>query len=511
MKPLKPMRTAAFLAILATSAGCGGIIGPGLTASGDSSLSAKDYSAPSWAKNAVFYQIFPERFANGDKSNDPQGTMPWGSAPTNTNFMGGDLQGVIDHLDYLQKLGVTAIYLNPIFESPSNNKYNTTDYLKIDPEFGNLQTFQTLVADVHARGMKLILDGVFNHTGDTFWAFQQDKAQGPTSPYWNWYTIYGYPVVTSPQPNYLCWWGFGMLPKLNYSNPAVPNYILNTVVDYWTRQGIDGWRLDVPNEVTLQGFWQSFRQKVLSINPNAYIVGEIWTDPSPWVKGDMFDATMNYPFASDVLAFVNHQESASAFDSQLASERSGMGPATNNEFNIIDSHDTARFLTEAGTDPYRQREAALIQMTYPGAPVIYYGDEYGMQGQKDPDDRRCFDWNQADWNMTTWNWYQKLIAIRKSEPALRDGWFQTVDVDNQNNVYAYLREKQGNYDRILVVVNNQYSAQPITVPTANTDLANGTVLTDLLSGTKYTVQNGQVVLPGVDHGGVILSAGPAGT
>lgn len=506
---MKPLRTLALLATLAVSAGCGAFTSPALSATDSSMLSAKSggADAPDWAKNAVFYQIFPERFANGDTSNDPPGTLPWGSAPTNNSFMGGDLQGIIDHLDYLQKLGVTALYLNPIFEAPSNHKYNTTDYMKIDPHFGTMDTFHTLVNDLHARGMKLILDGVFNHTGDTFWAFQDAKAKGESSPYWSWYTIYGYPVVTSPQPNYLCWWGFGELPKLNYNNPAVPNYILNTVVDFWTRQGIDGWRLDVPNEVTLPGFWQAFRQKVKSINPDAYIVGEIWTDPSPWVQGDKFDATMNYPFASEVLALVNHTESVSDFDAHLAAQRSSIGQATNGMFNIIDSHDTARFLTEAGTDPYRQREAALIQMTYPGAPVVYYGDEYGMQGQKDPDDRRCFDWNQADWNMTTWNWYQKLIAIRKAEPALRDGWFQPVDIDNQNNVYAYLREKQGNYDRILVVVNNQFSAQPVTMSTAHTDLTDGTVLTDLMSGQTFTVKNNQISLPSVDHGGVILSAG----
>ena len=258
-------RSALLLTVSALVAGCGMAVpraSLGLADKGAVAARSARQGAPAWAKDAVFYQIFPDRFANGLTANDPDGTEPWGGKPTYTNFFGGDLEGIRKHLDHLQSLGVTALYLNPIFQSPSNHKYDTTDYLRIDPAFGDEATFRALVADVHARGMRIILDGVFNHTGDQFAGFREAARTGPSSPYWNWYNFYGFPVVQQPKPNYDSWWGFATLPKLNYRNEAVRNYILDTVVPHWTRMGIDGWRLDVPNEISEPGFWEAFRSKV---------------------------------------------------------------------------------------------------------------------------------------------------------------------------------------------------------------------------------------------------------
>ncbi len=498
--------TAASVAALSLVAGCGiaPMLGLSGQAAGGVSFKAKTVDPPRWAKDAVFYQIFPERFANGDTSNDPKGVMPWGSKPENFNFMGGDLKGVRKNLDHLQSLGVNAIYLNPIFASMSNHKYDTIDYLKVDPAFGTMQDFKDLVADVHRRKMKIILDGVFNHTGDYHFAFQDASASGKVSPYWNWYNFYGYPVVYTPKPNYDSWWGFGSLPKLNYNQPDVPDYILNKVADFWGRQGIDGWRLDVPNEVTKAGFWEAFRKKVRSINPDAYIVGEIWDDPTPWLQGDKFDATMNYPFRAEILAFVaDNKRNVDEFDSTLASQRGSQGAATNGMFNILGSHDTERIRTLLGNSAAKHRVAALVQFTYPGAPVVYYGDEYGMQGGKDPDDRRCFDWTKASWDKDTLAYYKKLIAIRKAHPSLRDGWFQTVMRHNDNGLYSYLRESNGK-DPVLVVVNNGRSGRDVTLPLKDTSIADGTVLTDLISGKTFKAQGKQVVVSDVPVGGVIL-------
>ncbi|MFH0777175.1 MAG: alpha amylase N-terminal ig-like domain-containing protein, partial [Candidatus Eisenbacteria bacterium] len=219
------------------------------------------FETPAWVRDAVFYQIFPERFRNGDTSNDPPGTVKWDAGPANFNFFGGDLQGVIDGLPYLDSLGVSAIYFNPIFEATSNHKYNTQDYMKIDHRFGTLETFETLLREAHGRDIKIVLDGVFNHSGYEFWAFQDIVDNGPASRYVNWYTIHSFPVVKEPKPSYECWWGFGDLPKLNTYNADVRKYVFD-VTDFWTdRVGIDGWRLDVPNEVPHE-FWKEFRKKV---------------------------------------------------------------------------------------------------------------------------------------------------------------------------------------------------------------------------------------------------------
>ena len=245
-------------------------------------------TTPDWLQDALFYQIFPDRFANGDADNDPPNVQPWGALPTLSGFQGGDLRGIKQRLDYLLDLGINAIYLNPIFLSPANHRYNTSDYYTIDPRLGNLQDFHALINAAHARGIRVVLDGVFNHCSRGFFAFTDLLENGSESAYLNWFHVKKFPL-NAYQPGkarqYSTWWGYKSMPKFNTDNPAVRRYILD-VARYWIEQGADGWRLDVPNEIDDDAFWAEFRQVVKSANPEACLIGEIWTaDPAGWVKG----------------------------------------------------------------------------------------------------------------------------------------------------------------------------------------------------------------------------------
>jgi len=244
------------------------------------------FETPAWVRDAVFYQIFPERFCNGDPANDPPTVEPWGTLPQYRNFMGGDLQGILDKLDYLGDLGISALYLTPIFKSASNHKYDIIDYFAVDEHFGDMGLLRKLVDACHARGIRVILDAVFNHCSNLHPFFLDVKKKGRKSRYWDWFHIKKWPIPDRFAKHkdalewYDCWWGFHTLPKLNYANPKVEKYFLN-VAQFWLREArTDGWRLDVPNEV-IQSFWPKFRRAVKKVNPEAYIVGEIWEDASP--------------------------------------------------------------------------------------------------------------------------------------------------------------------------------------------------------------------------------------
>jgi glycosidase len=403
---------------------------------------AHPFEIPKWSVGSVFYQIFPERFYNGDPGNDPQPVEAWKAKPTTQNFFGGDLKGVRQKLLHLSRLGVEGLYLNPIFEATSNHKYNTTDYLAIDPHFGNLEEFQNLLNDCHHHGIKVLLDGVFNHTGTAFGAFKDVEARGAASLYRNWYTFYGFPVVQEPKPNYLAWWGYASLPKLNDENPEVRKYLLS-VSRYWLAKGIDGWRLDVPNEVK-QSFWVDFRKQVKSQNKNAIIIGEIWDDASAWLGGRHFDSVMNYRFREGLLDYLNGKINGQELGYKLAQIRADYPEQVSGVlFNLLGSHDTSRFLTECQGDKQKLKLAVLMQMTYPGMPVIYYGDEIGMEGAGDPDNRRTMAWDQMDTDL--YDYYRKLIALRKHSPELKGGDFQ--EVPSNGGTYAFLR------DKTLVVLN----------------------------------------------------------
>lgn len=390
---------------------------------------------PGWVKEAIFYQIFPERFANGDPSNDPADVRPWEDAnPGPHDFYGGDLQGVLDRIDYISSLGVNAIYFTPIFEAKTNHKYDTTDYLKVDPHFGDIELLKKLVNAFHDRGIRVILDAVFNHSGFWFVPFQDVIAKGPDSAYWDWFHIKEYPLKYEPKPSYHCFAFESHMPKLNTSNPEVRKYLLG-VAQYWVKEcDIDGWRLDVANEVD-HAFWREFRKELKAIKPDFYILGEIWHDAMPWLQGDQFDAVMNYPATEAIIDFFAKETiDAQQFAYQI-NRLLPLYPQQVNEaaFNILGSHDTPRLLTVA-RDEKRLMLAALFQFIFLGAPCIYYGDEVGMRGGQDPDCRRPMIWDVEEQNHELLDFYRNLIAFRKNHLALQDGSFRIVYAQNRQLV-----------------------------------------------------------------------------
>lgn len=510
--PSKPFLNA-ILAGTLLLAGCGAM--PALTGSPSDQAQASAKSGvktPDWVKDAVFYQIFPERFANGNKANDPKGVEPWGSKPEYFNFMGGDLEGATQKLSYLKGLGIDAIYLNPIFTASSNHKYNTADYMHVDPHFGGDPAFKTFLRTAKGMGMKVILDGVFNHTGDDHLFFKDIKAKGQQSKYWNWYSVHGFPVVTDPKPNYNCWWGFGTLPQWKAStNREVQDYIFQ-VEEYWLKQGVDGWRLDVPNEIDNDDFWREFRRRAKAVNPDAYITGEIWTEADRWLQGDQFDSVMNYSLRNAMMGFFNGGYSGSHGNvprlnaDQFEYWINGLRNKYHREisyaqFNIMSSHDVERFLSIVGGDKRKLKLATLFQMTYPGAPVVYYGDEIGMMGAKDPENRKCFPTDASVHDKDLFAFYKKLIAVRHSSSALRTGDFRGILRHNDYNLYAFVREDKK--EKVAVMLNNGDTTRDWSLDVSSA-FPNGTKLKDAMTGMAYTVADGHVLLKMQPKQGFIL-------
>ncbi|NER84223.1 MAG: glycoside hydrolase family 13 protein, partial [Leptolyngbya sp. SIO1D8] len=422
---------------------------------------------PEWVKHAVFYQIFPDRFARTQRQvNHPEMGVPleaWDAPPTLYGYKGGDLWGVIEKLDYLQDLGITAIYFTPIFQSPSNHRYHTHDYYQVDPLLGGNKAFAELLDAAHQRNIRIVLDGVFNHASRGFFYFNDILENGPTSPWLEWFKVEGWPLSAydgSKPANYASWVNNRALPQFNHANPAVREYIMR-IGEYWIRQGIDGWRLDVPFEIKESGFWQEFRDRIKAINPEAYIVGEIWTNAQAWLDGTQFDGVMNYLFTGPTLAFtagdrvVMKYVETPTYYPYPALDAAGYWRKIEDllalypweiqltQLNLLSSHDIARTLSVVGNDQASLELAVLLQMTFPGAPSIYYGDEVGLDGGLDPDCRWVFP-ETADWNQTLLKHHKELIAIRHRHAALRTGKYQPriaqgqlygfERVDNQNHL-----------------------------------------------------------------------------
>ncbi|SDM79145.1 glycoside hydrolase family 13 protein [Sediminibacillus halophilus] len=419
-------------------------------------------SSPSWVKDTVWYQIFPERFANGDAALNPPDTLAWGSAkPTPENFFGGDFQGVIDHLDYLVELGVNGIYFTPVFTAYSNHKYDTIDYMQIDPQFGDKKAFRRLVDACHKRGIRVMLDAVFNHSGYYFPPFQDVLTHQEKSRYKDWFHLWEYPVTTEKYPNYDTFGFVGSMPKLNTSNPEVKNYLLQTA-KYWVEEfNIDGWRLDVANEVD-HSFWREFRQAVKSIKPDVYILGEIWHDAMPWLRGDQFDAVMNYPFTNKAIDFFAKQEITAPEFAEAITKVLHMYPANVNEtaFNLLDSHDTPRIATLAGGNKNKIRLLYLFQLSFIGTPCLYYGDEIGMTGGHDPGCRACMEWDEDKQDQQLLSFVHSLIGLRKNEPLFGNhADFRFLETPNDKCVVYEKSDKTG---RLLFFLNNSSNGTLLT-------------------------------------------------
>ncbi|HAX73537.1 MAG TPA: alpha-glycosidase [Firmicutes bacterium] len=430
------------------------------------------FDAPAWVKDTVWYQIFPERFANGDSTIDPKNVVEWGSVdPSYDTFYGGDFQGIINHLDHIEALGINGLYFCPIFKAPSTHKYDTTDYLDIDPQFGDKETFKILVKEAHARGIKIMLDAVFNHCGWEFPQWQDVVKNGESSTYKDWFHIRKFPLIEEDfdpitQPNGLNYDAFAFsknMPKLNTENPEVIDYLLE-VGRYWVREfDIDGWRLDVSNEVDHK-FWRAFRQEVRSVKEDVYILGEIWHDSLPWLEGDQFDAVMNYPLTDAMNEFVAKGEmKPSEFMIALNKIYTNYSHNVNEvAFNLLDSHDTTRLLTVCGGNKQKALLAYTVQMTQTGSPCIYYGGEIGLDGGADPLCRKCMIWDENKQDRYIFDYLKKLIEVRRNYPTMRSTELEWIEANDKKD-YLIFKKTKGD-EQLIVVVNNSQKAQAISLP-----------------------------------------------
>ena len=442
-----------------------------------------EISTPNWTKHAIFYQIFPDRFSRSSQINHPPGLRfkPWGTPPEEQGFQGGDLYGIIENIDYLQDLGINALYLNPIFSSASNHRYHTYDYYQVDPLLGGNKALRKLLDVAHDRGIRIVLDGVFNHASRGFWAFHHILETGINSPYLDWFEISEWPLrpYNSDEKfphNYRSWINLPALPEFNTDNPVVREYIFD-VARHWLEFGIDGWRLDVPADIDDDEFWQEFRQIVKGVNKEAYICGEIWLNAQRWLQGDQFDGVMNYLITSPLLSFFGGKSLRPGFQR----ENLTLSPINAEEFsqaigkmyslyaweinysqmNMLDSHDMARALWIMSNDKAALKLCVLAMMTLPGAPCIYYGDEIGMSSAGDPFCRGAFPWHEKEkWDLDLLEHYKNATTLRNNHPIFRVGSFRSVYA--KDDVYAFLRGYQGQL--AFVVFNNSINQQQVRIP-----------------------------------------------
>lgn len=369
-----------------------------------------------WCDKAVFYQIFVDRFCCGDAQKDRTYiNRTWGELPDAKSFYGGDLKGVTEKLGYLSDLGITALYLTPVFSSPSNHKYDTVDYYRVDEMFGSAADLKELVQRAHERGMKVVLDAVFNHCSMRCAQFQDVLQKGRASCYYDWFIIRG-DKPDSQNCNYECFAACSYMPKWNTSNEEVQKYLLDIAL-YWMREcSVDGWRLDVADEVS-HDFWRRFRKAVKRENPQAILIGESWHDANPWLRGEEFDGIMNYSFTKACIDFFAAKtRNVGSFCARL-NELLMRNTDQVNEMmlNLLDSHDTERFLTLAKDDTAALRCALAVLFFFPGMPCVCYGTEIGMRGGYEPDSRRTFDWNEAHWDKSLQETVRTLALLRRGK------------------------------------------------------------------------------------------------
>lgn len=471
----------------------------------------ESFTTPDWIKGGLYYHIFVDRFAKDGtiiKKNNCVIQNDWEGLPVyeadqygevvNNDFFGGNLKGIISKLDYLQSLHVTCLYLSPIFEAFSNHKYDTADYSKIDPMFGSLQDFNTLCMEGEKRGIHVLLDGVFNHTGsdsvyfnkkgtyDSLGAYQSQK-----SDYYKWFNFSEHP------DRYESWWGIDTLPSINEEEPSYVEFITGEqgIARRWIEEGASGWRLDVVDELS-DAFLEKFRRAVKSKDKDALIIGEVWEDASykiaygkrrHYLLGKQLDSVMNYPFMNAIIQFIRYGDAENLNDVVTSICQNYPPSVVHCLMNIIGTHDTRRALTALGGKELSnatkevksiskmtmiEREkaikllklAALIQMTLPGVPCIYYGDEAGMEGYEDPLNRRGYPWGKEDKDLVSW--YRKLGAIRQSLTVFRDGSFETVYGENQ----VFLFQRANHKQTVIVGVNRSEASFDIVLEQPYKDL-----------------------------------------
>jgi glycosidase len=458
---------------------------------------------PDWTRGAVIYQIFPERFHNGDPSLDPEGLDPWGAPPHWLRHQGGDLLGIVEKADYLADLGIDAVYLNPIFSSPSTHKYDTVDYYRVDDHLGGNEALERLVAKLHNRDIKLILDASFNHCHPSFFAFADVIANGPDSEYQAWFVVDEYPVRVRVRPHqlaafnwsdpdaylehlrrlkaesglaleeadddgppvetsYECWYGVPSMPRINLASPEARRYFLDVATHWITEYGIDGWRMDVARYVD-SDFWVDFRKEVKAAHPDAYLLAEVMGDASPWLQGDRFDATMNYTFRELCIDyFATGRSSTEEFVDGYTRMQARYASQVNEvNQNLLSSHDTERLLHAAGDDAIKARLATAFQLLTPGAPGLYYGDEVGMTGGEEPASRGGFPWHDGDlWNRNLLETVTALTWMRRRYRALRVGDMQFVW--RSPDAFAFTRTL--GEERLLMIINRGAALGAIDIP-----------------------------------------------
>ena len=415
------------------------------------------FEVPDWAANKVVYQIFPARFAASQQVDKEQ----WYKAPISSmDDLHGDLRGIIEHLDHVQNLGIDVLYMTPVFKSNSSHKYDTIDYYQIDPSFGTTEDLRELVQEAHKRGMKIVMDAVFNHTGREFFAFEDIMEKGEKSKYLDWYYIEKFPLKSERGeiPNYKCFGYYGGMPKLNLKNPEVEKFITD-VACYWIKEcNIDGWRMDVGDEIS-HYFWKNFRRAVKAVKKDMLIIGEIWHYAGDFLEGDEWDTVMNYPFYLNMIDLLADEK---IHVSQFVQNLGYLKGRLNKKcyplmWNLIDSHDTARFLHLCNGNKKKQHLAAAFQLLLPGMPMIYYGDEYAMPGANDPDCRRGMYWDEEYQDKEMYEWYKRLIQVRKSHACIVEGELAGSVTEDEEGTVVLIR-KNGE-ETIAMIFNCSSSAK----------------------------------------------------
>lgn len=432
-----------------------------------------------WMRSAVFYEIFTDRFCRGINKDKDYINMEWGEIPGPKSFAGGDIPGIILKLDYIKQLGVNAIYLTPIFCGISNHKYDISDYHRVDEGFGTNKDFKRLVWEAHRRGIRIVLDAVFNHCSELLPEFRDVVEKGKASEYYDWFIIKG----DYPQKNPLNYEVFAFcsyMPKFNTSNPKVQDFLLDIASEWIEKYDIDGWRLDVSDEVS-HDFWRMFRKRVKSVKKDAVIIGENWHDANSFLYGDQYDGIMNYAFTKACLDFFAFESTdAAGFAGRLNSLlMRNTEPVNNMMMNLLDSHDTDRFYTSVGKSRSRLLAAAAVMCMFVGAPCIYYGTELPLEGGYDPDNRRCFDWDAAESGSAFTALLKELLSLRSLTVVQRGA----IKIEAVGELFSITRSDARESLRLFVNMSGEGTAC----------IANGSVVTShgynagLLDNEGYVV------------------------